>query len=186
MRSDDGTLRNVLTDGSRTGLAFPFELPAAPGPGDNQALVVNTGDGTVVYDVAVALVWVKDGEVADKVQAALSRLDGLEEIENPYAQVKAVEAEILTLLIDSGLVERQETTAAGSATASPTTTLASGGATTATLGPSTTATSSSLPPAATVPAVTTSIPRRSSSTTSFPSTTTPASTTTVVPPTTRP
>ena len=40
---------------------FPFDAPDAPGPGDNQALAVNTTDGTVVYDVAFALVWV-DGQ----------------------------------------------------------------------------------------------------------------------------
>lgn len=65
VRADDGTLRSVLTDGSRTGVSFPFALPDAPRQGDNQALAVNTADGTVVYDVAVALVWLKDGEVAD-------------------------------------------------------------------------------------------------------------------------
>jgi putative peptide zinc metalloprotease protein len=195
VKADDGTLRSILTEGDRTGVAFPFQLPDAPGAGDNQALAVNTGDGTVVYDVAVALVWVKDGEVADnrneayalascsdcttvavafqvvlvigqsdaitpvnaavaanggclrcvttalaiqlvvtlrempseevqaKIQAALARLDGLERMDDPYAQVKAVEAEILTILVDSGLVERQETTAATSG-ATPTTTVA--------------------------------------------------------------
>ena len=46
---------------------FPVNRPLAPGPGDNQALAVNTQDDTVVYDVAFALVWV-DGE-----QPALNR-----------------------------------------------------------------------------------------------------------------
>jgi putative peptide zinc metalloprotease protein len=36
---------------------FPFDRPDAPGEGDNQALAVNTTDGTVRYDVAFALVW---------------------------------------------------------------------------------------------------------------------------------
>jgi putative peptide zinc metalloprotease protein len=36
---------------------FPFNRPQAPGPGDNQALAVNTTDGSTVYDVAFALVW---------------------------------------------------------------------------------------------------------------------------------
>ena len=36
---------------------FPFDPPDAPGEGDNQALAVNTTDGTVRYDVAFALVW---------------------------------------------------------------------------------------------------------------------------------
>ena len=190
VRADDGTLRSILTDGSRTGVSFPFELPDAPGEGDNQALAVNTGDGTVVYDVAVALVWVKDGEVADnrneayalasctscktvavafqvvlvigqsdavapfnvavaanggcvkcvttalavqlvvtlrempseevqaQLEAALARLDGLEHMADPYGEVKAVEQEILTLLVKNGLVKAQETTAT-KATASP-------------------------------------------------------------------
>jgi putative peptide zinc metalloprotease protein len=43
---------------------FPFDKPLAPGPGDNQAMAVNTTDGTVVYDTAFALVWVDDGEAA--------------------------------------------------------------------------------------------------------------------------
>ena len=43
---------------------FPVDKPLAPGPGDNQALAVNTQDGTVVYDTAFALVWVKGGRDA--------------------------------------------------------------------------------------------------------------------------
>ena len=43
---------------------FPFDQPLAPEPGDNQALAVATEDGTVTYDVALALVWVEDGEAA--------------------------------------------------------------------------------------------------------------------------
>jgi putative peptide zinc metalloprotease protein len=39
---------------------FPIDRPLAPGEGDNQALAVNTTDGTVTYDVAFALVW-EDG-----------------------------------------------------------------------------------------------------------------------------
>lgn len=41
--------------------AFPFALPAAPGPGGTQALATNTKDGGVAYDVAYALVDVSDG-----------------------------------------------------------------------------------------------------------------------------
>jgi putative peptide zinc metalloprotease protein len=47
-----------------TGWVFPFDKPLAPGPGDIQALAVNTTDGTVVYDTAFALVWV-DGQPAE-------------------------------------------------------------------------------------------------------------------------
>jgi putative peptide zinc metalloprotease protein len=39
---------------------FPFDRPLAPRPGDNQALAVNTTDGSTVYDVSFALVWVTD------------------------------------------------------------------------------------------------------------------------------
>ena len=38
--------------------AFPFELPAGPGPGDTQALATNQTDGGVVYRVAYAVVTV--------------------------------------------------------------------------------------------------------------------------------
>jgi putative peptide zinc metalloprotease protein len=41
---------------------FPFDRPAAPEEDGNQALAVNTTDGSVVYDVAFALVWAEDGE----------------------------------------------------------------------------------------------------------------------------
>lgn len=40
---------------------FPFDKPAAPDDGGNQALAVNTTDGSVAYDVAFALVWADDG-----------------------------------------------------------------------------------------------------------------------------
>jgi len=48
---------------------FPFNRPAAPGPGDNQALAVNTRDGTVVYDVAFALVWADRNAVLNRNEA---------------------------------------------------------------------------------------------------------------------
>jgi putative peptide zinc metalloprotease protein len=41
---------------------FPFNEPLPPEPGDNQALAVNTTDGTATYDVAVAMVWVTDDD----------------------------------------------------------------------------------------------------------------------------
>lgn len=43
---------------------FPFNQPLKPGKGDNQAMAVNTTDGTVQYDVAFALVWVTDDSPA--------------------------------------------------------------------------------------------------------------------------
>lgn len=47
---------------------FPFAAPAAPAEGDNQALAVNTTDGSTVYDVAFALVWA-DGDVTSTNEA---------------------------------------------------------------------------------------------------------------------
>lgn len=48
---------------------FPFNRPAPPGIGDNQTLAVNTKDGTVVYDVAFAMVWADSGTVLNKNEA---------------------------------------------------------------------------------------------------------------------
>ncbi|WP_138443602.1 hypothetical protein [Sinomonas susongensis] len=48
---------------------FPFSKPAPLGEGGNQALAVNTKDGSVVYDVAFALVWVKDGNAVNTNEA---------------------------------------------------------------------------------------------------------------------
>lgn len=42
---------------------FPFNRPLPPANGDNQALAVNTTDGSVTYDVAFSLVWA-DGSTA--------------------------------------------------------------------------------------------------------------------------
>ncbi len=50
---------------------FPFDQPLPPGEGDNQALAVNTTDGTVTYDVAVAMVWVT-GEDVDNTNEAMA------------------------------------------------------------------------------------------------------------------
>jgi putative peptide zinc metalloprotease protein len=49
---------------------FPVNLPLAPGPGDNQAIAVNTTDHSVVYDTAFALVWDTGGAVADNTNQA--------------------------------------------------------------------------------------------------------------------
>jgi putative peptide zinc metalloprotease protein len=48
---------------------FPFNRPDAPGAGDNQTLAVNTRNGTVVYDVAFALVWADRDAVLNKNEA---------------------------------------------------------------------------------------------------------------------
>jgi putative peptide zinc metalloprotease protein len=60
---EDGT-RAILTSagsGTAAGTSFPFTLPEAPGPGDNQALAVGDKDGATVYDVSYAVVTVTDG-----------------------------------------------------------------------------------------------------------------------------
>jgi len=62
------TLLTTGTGGSAT--AFPFTLPKAPRPGDTQALAVNSTDGSVVYDVAYALVTITDGAPVTNVNSA--------------------------------------------------------------------------------------------------------------------
>ena len=54
----------VPRDGRAPSWVFPFDKPQPPRAGDNQALAVNTTDGSVLYDVAFALVWVQDGAAA--------------------------------------------------------------------------------------------------------------------------
>lgn len=48
---------------------FPFDPPDAPRTGDNQALAVNTRDGSTVYDVAFALVWADGDSVTTRNEA---------------------------------------------------------------------------------------------------------------------
>ena len=56
---------------------FPFNRPEPPAPGDNQALAVNTTDGSIRYDVAFALVWADDGDVLNTNEAyALAHCSG--------------------------------------------------------------------------------------------------------------
>jgi putative peptide zinc metalloprotease protein len=55
--------------------AFPFQLPSAPGPGDTQALAVNTTDGTVVYKVAYAVITVQDGAPVTNTNGAYALAD---------------------------------------------------------------------------------------------------------------
>ncbi|MGV0794906.1 M50 family metallopeptidase [Mycolicibacterium sp. XJ1819] len=52
------------------GWVFPVDKPLAPEPGDNQALAVNTVDGTVEYEAAFALVWATDEHYALNVNEA--------------------------------------------------------------------------------------------------------------------
>jgi putative peptide zinc metalloprotease protein len=55
--------------------AFPFQLPGPPGPGDTQALAVNTADGTVVYRVAYAVITVQDGAPVTNTNGAYALAD---------------------------------------------------------------------------------------------------------------
>ncbi|RAM38744.1 hypothetical protein [Arthrobacter globiformis] len=48
---------------------FPFDKPPAPEKDGNQALAVNTANGSVSYDVAFALVWADDGPVDTRNEA---------------------------------------------------------------------------------------------------------------------
>jgi putative peptide zinc metalloprotease protein len=46
----------IPRDPAKPTWVFPFNRPAPPGPGDNQSMAIATRDGSVVYDVAFALV----------------------------------------------------------------------------------------------------------------------------------
>ena len=52
------------------GWVFPVDKPLTPGPGDNQALAVNTRNNTVVYEAAFALVWQTDENYAENINDA--------------------------------------------------------------------------------------------------------------------
>jgi putative peptide zinc metalloprotease protein len=55
--------QDALADGETSEpWAFPFDQPVAPEEDDNQALAVNTTDGSVDYSAEFALVWAEDGE----------------------------------------------------------------------------------------------------------------------------
>ena len=60
--SSDGSDASDASDaaGSAPTWVFPFDRPLAPGEGDNEALAVNTEDGSVAYDVSFSLVWADD------------------------------------------------------------------------------------------------------------------------------
>ena len=55
---DGGTQPGDTAGAMDPSWVFPFNEPLPPEPGDNQARAVNTTDGGVAYDVAVAWVWV--------------------------------------------------------------------------------------------------------------------------------
>jgi putative peptide zinc metalloprotease protein len=56
-------------DGEAPTWVFPFDRPAPPQDGDNQALAVNTVDGSVDYDVSFALVWADEDAVLNRNEA---------------------------------------------------------------------------------------------------------------------
>jgi putative peptide zinc metalloprotease protein len=70
----EGGTQAVLATGSgaepSAATAFPFQLPDAPRPGDNQAVALGTKDGGTVYDVAYALVTVTDGSAVTNANTA--------------------------------------------------------------------------------------------------------------------
>jgi putative peptide zinc metalloprotease protein len=87
--SDDPVLALVLTpaeaadtggpggETAGTGAAaptwvFPFDRPLPPEEGDNQALAVNTVDGSVRYDVSFSLVWADDDVLSTNEAYALA------------------------------------------------------------------------------------------------------------------
>jgi putative peptide zinc metalloprotease protein len=60
---------------------FPFNRPLPPGEGGNQAMAVNTTDGSTVYDVAFALVWADGDTVANTNEAyALASCSGCQTV----------------------------------------------------------------------------------------------------------
>lgn len=60
--SSAGTSSGGGTNAAAPSWVFPFDRPAAPAGDGNQALAVNTTDGSVKYTVAFALVWADDGD----------------------------------------------------------------------------------------------------------------------------
>src|SRR3954452_11226660 len=69
--ADHPAIALVLTPRSGSGptWVFPFNRPAAPGPGDNQAMAIVTRDGGTAYDVSFALVWADKDAVLDRNEA---------------------------------------------------------------------------------------------------------------------
>jgi putative peptide zinc metalloprotease protein len=49
---------------------FPFDPPEPPGPGDNQAMAVNTTDGSLLWDFAISLLILEGSEPVDQVNEA--------------------------------------------------------------------------------------------------------------------
>jgi putative peptide zinc metalloprotease protein len=70
---------------------FPFNRPLPPGAGDNQAMAVNTTDGSTLYDVAFALVWADGDTVANSNEAyALASCAGCQTVAVAFQVVLVV------------------------------------------------------------------------------------------------
>ena len=84
---------------------FPFNRPLPPGEGGNQAMAVNTKDGSVLYDVAFALVWADGDTVANTNEAyALASCTG--------CQTVAVAFQVVVILGNAGVVVPENVAAA--------------------------------------------------------------------------
>jgi putative peptide zinc metalloprotease protein len=57
-----GGIRATSSTAANDGWVFPVDKPLAPKEGDNQALAVNTTDNSMVYDAALAMVYVEGSE----------------------------------------------------------------------------------------------------------------------------
>jgi len=67
-RAGSGAAANGGTSAAPTWV-FPFDRPLPPKAGDNQALAVNTTNGSVQYDVSFALVWATGDTALNKNEA---------------------------------------------------------------------------------------------------------------------
>jgi putative peptide zinc metalloprotease protein len=67
--SSEGTPGGAGPAASAPTWVFPFNRPLPPGEGDNQALAVNTTDGSTAYDVAFALVYADEGSALNTNEA---------------------------------------------------------------------------------------------------------------------
>ncbi|WP_406829742.1 hypothetical protein ABEG17_12170 [Pedococcus sp. KACC 23699] len=84
---------------------FPFDRPLPPGEGDNQAMAVNTTDGTSQYDVAFALVWADGDHVTNANEAyALASCTG--------CQAVAVAFQVVVIVGDAHVVVPKNVAAA--------------------------------------------------------------------------
>ncbi|GAA2733980.1 hypothetical protein GCM10009867_13080 [Pedococcus aerophilus] len=84
---------------------FPFDKPLPPGEGDNQAMAVNTTDGSSLYDVAFALVWADGDTVANANEAyALASCTG--------CQAVAVAFQVVVIVGDAQVIVPENVAAA--------------------------------------------------------------------------